>query len=478
MCDPKRGMYGSRGFFEAARALGISIIVLDEPGHWLEGEEYAHLRDSFIAVDMLNVAELPREIAEALRDRDIDGIVTFTDEYVIATAEAAEILGLPTEPAWAIRQAHYKHEMRELVSSNKNNNVQAVRVERVEQLEDGTLAEKLRSLHYPLIVKPCRGQTSKGVRKATDEASMREAARMIHEDGLAEHGVLLETYVDGPELDANFVLWDGQVLFLGVTDNFPCRGDAADATLADNFAETVEISNSGLPPLELETIRSSLHRSLLQLGFRTGVFHVEARMQNSSMRYHDAQGDGILDLVANDTEGSGGIEDGATPGTVPVYQPDAFLIELNVRPPGTGGTWAAMYTYGVDMGALQLLRALEDCERFEALSKPFAFPSSAPGGGGGAQHWTAHCMVPIHRDRIRVPDDFFEKVYEALPEIVPHVSRAEFYAQPGTVVSPCGATGWIAYFLLYSRASRRHVLEMYHRVAEVSRRVLDDASGY
>lgn len=41
-----------------------------------------------------------------MRGRDIDGIVTFTDEFVIATAEAAEILGLPTEPLQVMQDAH------------------------------------------------------------------------------------------------------------------------------------------------------------------------------------------------------------------------------------------------------------------------------------------------------------------------------------------------------------------------------------
>ena len=465
MCEPKRGIYWSQGFFEAAQALGISIIVFDEPGHWLEGERYAHLRDEFIAIDLSNIEELPRKMAETLKGRHIDGIVTFTDDYVVATAKAAEILDLPTEPARTMWQTHHKHDMRRLVS---NSNIQAIYLDSVKQLEDPALATSWRTLEYPLIIKPCRGVYSRGVKKVTDDTSMRQAARALEDEGLTRHGILLETYVDGPELDANYVLWNGQVLFLEVNDNFPCLGDASGATTFDNFAETVSISNSGLPPEEVQMIRSSLHRNLLQLGFHSGVFHVEARMQNSSMRYQDVRGDGILDLVISNTDGGVGISSGR--------QPNVFLIEVNARPPGAGGTWTTQYTYGVDMGALQLLRAINDRERFEALSKPFSFPSVSPGGGGGAQYWTAHSMIPIHREKIRVPEDFFEKLYELLPEILPHVSRAELYAQPGTVVSPSGGIGWIGYLLLFSRTSRRHVLEMYHGVARGAKKVLDECT--
>ncbi|PWY70063.1 hypothetical protein BO83DRAFT_428473 [Aspergillus eucalypticola CBS 122712] len=48
---------------------------------------------------------------------------------------------------------------------------------------------------------------------------------------LAEQGIMLETYIAGPELDANFVLLNGTVLFLEVTDIFPCSGDDTSATL-------------------------------------------------------------------------------------------------------------------------------------------------------------------------------------------------------------------------------------------------------
>jgi hypothetical protein len=52
-------------------------------------------------------------MVEVIGDRrGLDGIVTFTDQYVEATAEAAEILNLPTDPSLAMVQAHRKHEMR------------------------------------------------------------------------------------------------------------------------------------------------------------------------------------------------------------------------------------------------------------------------------------------------------------------------------------------------------------------------------
>ncbi len=443
--DMKRGSYGAAGPFEAAQALGLSVIVLDQRGHWLEGEPYSYLRDGFIAIDVANDAELPLIIAEAVKGRDIDCVVTFSDEFVIASAKAAEILNLPTEPVQAILHAHYKDETRKLV---ENPNIQVLRLDSAEQLNDPSLTERLKALHYPLIVKPCRGAGSRGVMRVNNYSSMRQAVQKMKEDGFSKHGILLETYVDGPEVDANLIIWDGELLFFEISDDFPCLADGTDATIADNFTETLMFLPSRLDADEIEMLRSSLHRSLLQLGFRSGVYHMEARVQNSSMSYKET--DGILDLADANTTAKG--------------RPDIFLIEVNARPPGLDCAFSTLHTYGVDLCALHFLRALGDRDCFAALSKPFSC---------FAQYWCGNCQVPMHRESILVPDDFFERVYQQLPEIVPHVSRAELFVQPETLVSPRGGCGFIAYFLLYSRTSRRHVLEMSDRVQKVSKKILD-----
>ena len=88
--------------------------------------------------------------------------------------------------------------------------------------------------------------------------------------------VVIEPYTNGPEVDANCVLWDGKVLFCEICDDFPCAGDSTGATDQDNFLETQMVYPSSLPPKELSTIEWSIHQSILRLGFRSGVFHCEA----------------------------------------------------------------------------------------------------------------------------------------------------------------------------------------------------------
>lgn len=66
---------------------------------------------------MKNLEDLPQNLAQSVANRKNkkDGIVTFTDEYVVTTAQAAELLGLPTEPVQYMMRAHHKSKMRKVV---------------------------------------------------------------------------------------------------------------------------------------------------------------------------------------------------------------------------------------------------------------------------------------------------------------------------------------------------------------------------
>lgn len=444
--DTKNLHWGSRGPFEAAKALEMSVIVLDASGHFMDGDKYADLRDDFIAVDMTIDEGLPGRLAEAVADRGIDGIVTFSDEFVIATAQAADILGLATEPTEAVLRAHYKDKTREIIN---NGPFGPVRLGSSADLAKPDMQEKLCQLDYPLIVKPCRGAASRGVKRVQDEMSLRESIHNMERSGLAKHGILVEPYIDGPEVDANFVLWEGKVLFVELTDDFPCAADATDATAADDFRETVMLCPTGLGDNEKEAIKKSLGESLFKMGFRSGVFHVEARVQNSTKEYREV--DGVFDMYDRDTQ-------------VAVGQPRVFLIEVNVRPPGLDCAYSTLYTCGVDLCALHLLCAVKDGLRFEALSEPFACY---------AQYWCGNCQIPVDRQEIMVPEDFCQKLLDRAPEVAPFVSRTEMFKHPGTIVSPIHGVEFLAYYLVYSRTSRRHVLQMYQRLLEVAKLELE-----
>jgi hypothetical protein len=81
-------------------------------------------------------------------------------------------------------------------------------------------------------------------------------------------------------------------------------------------------------------------------------------------------------------------------------------------------------------------------------------------------------MIPVHRDNINVPIDYCDEVLRRLPDVAPYVSRTECFT-PGTIVSQVKGAGFLAYFLVYSKTSRRALLEMCDRIKKVSKGLLD-----
>jgi hypothetical protein len=73
----------------AARALNISMIVLDVAGHWLEGSEYAHWREDFIPIQLEPPSLLQDRILDALSrsGHQVDALVTFCDSYQVPVAQ-------------------------------------------------------------------------------------------------------------------------------------------------------------------------------------------------------------------------------------------------------------------------------------------------------------------------------------------------------------------------------------------------------
>jgi hypothetical protein len=436
--SPDHGGNGETVFM-ASKALGIDMVVLDNPGHWLEGPRWAHWRKAFIPIEctLQSDAEFTRRVVEALRSYDghLDGLVTFCDHYKEPVAEAALQLSLPTCSPSAYALATDKFRLRRFEGQ------EAYVASTVEQ---ATSIVRDSNLKFPLIMKPCTGYLSEGVFRVENLQQLEAGVQAIDID---RHGTdfAIENYCEGPEVDANLVLCDGELLFFEASDEFPKSADAnsnANGTVK-SFIELGNVLPSKLPEDELDLLRDSLHRSLLRVGFQDGVYHLEARVSNSSMEY--AIKDNVLDLTKRSVP-TGGI-------------PSAWLIEINPRPPGIQASDASKHTYGVDYWGLGLLFALEDRHRVKQLSHPFT---------QGPQYWCEMVFIPVEKGGVYDSEDLCTELFNRRPDLLDCVSWCHcFFTKGDRVPDPnTGVNSWVAHFNLFSRSSRAHVLE----VAECVRR--------
>lgn len=448
------------GLFNAAKALNIGVVALDKPGHWMSKDEYASWRDAFIPIDRTPDDGLPGRIVAALNEygKQVDGIISFFDPLLPATAAAAAMLKLPTAPVEVYNIATDKQRTSEFDGrpayrvSSLAGALEVVRRELVPPSSCGHAVGRSGALSYPLIVKPCAGWGSEGVFRADNETDF---VRAVNSIDFGRHGsdFVIENYCDGPEVDANFVLCDGQLLFFEASDDFPKDADLS-ATDADGgntqhtFIEVANVLPSALPQDEQKVLRESLHRGLLRLGFSSGLYHLEARLQNSRMEYGRNE-DGVLELKPKNVVNHS------------VQGPSAWLIEINARPPGLQASWASRNTYGVDFWGLSLSFALNEKETARALAVPF-------GTETGNQYWCQIVFIPVAKGGVFESDDVCQELMQRRPDLAKHISRSLCFFERGqNVPDPSeGLLTWVAYYLVFSRESRQDVL----KVADAVRR--------
>jgi biotin carboxylase len=429
----------AEGIFRAAQALDIGLVVLDKPGHWLQSLDKAYLRDVFLPIDMTVDEGLARRIEQGIRDYGgvIDGITTFSDHYLFSTAQAAESLGLPTSPPTAFATCTNKYETRMLDPGS----CQFFRVSGLKDLE-ALLADENTKLQFPMIVKPCRGTSSEGVFKVNNSLELRLAVERITSSAMltGKYGgdVMLESYISGPEVDVNLVLADGKIIFSEISDDFPSPGDSETAIMSDSFVDVANTIPSALPTQELDLLRSKAQDILLGLGFRDGVFHVEARVRNSAMHYTTQ--DGAIDLHTNLEH-----NDRITP--------TVFLVEINARMPGNQETTAIERAYGIDYYTVYILSALGEVDRLRMLAEPFR---------DGPQYWCQVLRFHAKSAGIWSSGNACEELISRRPELRQYISYHRCLFKRGQEV-PTPTTNvvvFVAYFVLFSRTSRGHLLSV------------------
>lgn len=447
--EGREDIESSRRAYGAARALGISLVMIENAGHWLEDGNgpHAHLREAFIAVNIEVDDQFPQRIANAVRGypHPIDGVMTISDVRLPGVAKACEILGLPTSPynAYAIAGDKAKTRMLEFDTD------EVFTLSSAEELPEYLSSLQGKALPFPMIVKPCLGWSSDCVAKVSNEAELAEAVHKAserHADApKPSTAVIVEPYIDGPEVDANFVLLNGELLFFDINDDFPSRGDADDASHEDSFQETQNVMPTALPGNEVATLRDSLHKSILRQGFSSGVFHCEARVCHS--RAHYSTRDGILDL-----------EETKQP---PSQEVSVYLLEINARPPGYLETVAVLLTYGVDYYALRLLLCVGSAEtpRIRALAQPFV---------NGAQFHLSAMVIPQTRAGVMKTADAGAEFLLRHPQLRGQIPDYKTTKKGGDILEGPSASSlwWIAYFSIFSRSSRRDCLRLVQFVEE------------
>ncbi|WP_175400184.1 ATP-grasp domain-containing protein [Streptomyces prasinopilosus] len=254
-----------------------------------------------------NVITADTNDAEALLPRverlhavfGFDGVLTSCDYYLPTVARTAERLGLPGPGSGPVRDACRKDATRRVLAEA---GLPGPRFAVHEAWAD--LARAAREIGYPLVVKPVDLCAGMYVRRVDDEEQLAAAVKELAGFPVNARGqrrapaVLLEEFLDGPEVSVETVSHAGAVHVVGVTDKSVGGAPA--------FVETGHMFPAALPAADAEAAGRTALRALGALGLTdAAVAHTEIKLTSAGPRVVEVNprpaGNRITELVRHVT---------------------------------------------------------------------------------------------------------------------------------------------------------------------------------
>lgn len=251
----------------AAAALGVRLVIASDGANSV----IPQITDG-VHIDIRSATDAATRIIEAARLRPIDAVVATDDSTVEIASRVAAALGLAHNPVTAGMTARRKDLARETLAAA------GVPVPEFRRLDlRRPLPPQITGMRYPCVVKPLAMAASRGVIRADDPESLARACRRVgaiiaaadNED--ERNNVLVESFIPGPEIALEGLLFGGQLMELAVFD----KPDPLDGPF---FEETYYVTPSQLDPALLARARRRVAESCAAYGLREGPVHAEIRI--------------------------------------------------------------------------------------------------------------------------------------------------------------------------------------------------------
>ena len=256
--------YRGPDFVAAAGELGVGLLVATEGTLPLSSGV-----EGVVAIDCDDPRAAARSVVDAAADLPLDAVLGVDDGGVMVAALVAEALDLPHNPVGAVAPTRDKGVMRGFLEAS---GVPQPRFATAGDPEEAVGAAE--GIGYPVVVKPRVLSASRGVIRADDPASLRDAfARSLsiaHEAGAAPP-LLVEEFVPGEEVAVEALATPAGVEVLAVFDK-------PDPLVGPYFEETIYVTPSRHPSRVLAGVTRVLEQAVAALGLVQGPLHAEFRL--------------------------------------------------------------------------------------------------------------------------------------------------------------------------------------------------------
>lgn len=276
------GYEGKRRIHAGVAALGVRLVIVDEPGHWSSSLVDDGIAERWVGAPVTGDADLDAAVAvEALASSGVrpDAVLTFYEDSICTAVRVATALGLPCNPPDAVDSARSKVRMRERSAAL---GLPTPRARRVRSLDELYAASSY--VGFPAVVKPEFGASSMGCVRVDTLDDLPGVYKLVRDvvtpehDGIFRMGndLLLEEYLDGVEFDVDLVMHQGRCVFSSVSQNWP--------TNEPSFQET------GLhcpPDHDRKAVRRLVDLAVThaqRFGLHRGVLHIEGKCTSRGPR--------------------------------------------------------------------------------------------------------------------------------------------------------------------------------------------------
>lgn len=364
--------YRNDDFLAAARRLGVEIVA---------AADYCHQLAPSWGMPPIMALQFDRPEAAAvtvLREikGNLDAVVAVDDSGVELAALLSERLGLPGNPAAAVRIVRDKLAFRQLLREGE------FLCPEFHHLRTGAdPRELIAELKFPVVVKARRLSASRGVIRADDAEELVRAVNRVRaiqsraDRDARELGLVIETFIPGLEYALEGALEQGELKILALFD----KPDPLDGPY---FEETLYVTPSRLADEAQNRIRSEVARACRLVGLRTGPVHAEVRVNDRGV----------------------------------------WILEVAAR--SIGGLCGRVLTHSLGM-------SLEELILRSAVVQPPSAPTTIAGEEAGEGAAAGVMMIPIPRRGV------YHGLFGLTDaQSVPGVTGVTITAEPGQIVSP------------------------------------------
>jgi isopentenyl diphosphate isomerase/L-lactate dehydrogenase-like FMN-dependent dehydrogenase/biotin carboxylase len=193
---------------ETAKSMGLTVVVadmnLDAPG--------MKIADFPIVMSTKDIEGMVRESKHFANQHPVNGVVTAGTDASMTVAAVANALDLPGIRYKDAEAATNKVKMRQRLEQH---GVPIPKFAPVWSIQDAR--DALSFLSFPLVMKPADNMGARGVIKVSNREELHQAFK--HSKQFCPSGeMILEEYMEGPELSVDAISWNGNIRITGIAD--------------------------------------------------------------------------------------------------------------------------------------------------------------------------------------------------------------------------------------------------------------------